>query len=225
MLTVWLVSGYPSLDPVTISGWNIMKNLPGKLFSMGILLAAGRTCFGGDLAPDGEGVFKPVEWTAASDEQFGAMGEQLPDGEGVFKPGEWAAVRNEQLGEMRGGFDSGAGLNVSFGIVRSVMINGDLVTKTSFHLPDVTKITAEQAQLASTAIGQMNIVQNGSGNSVAVATNSQFRAATVIQNSLNDQWIQTLTVINAGVNSLGLLNAINTQNVLKEALLGSIGTR
>ena len=105
------------------------------------------------------------------------------------------------------------------------MINGDLVTKTSFHLPDVTKITAEQAQLASAAIGQISIVQNGSGNSVDLAANSQFRAGTVIQNSLNDQWIQTLTVINAGVNSLGLLNAINTQNVLKEALLGSIGIR
>lgn len=198
MLTVWVVSGYPSLDPVTISGWNIMKNLPGKLVSMCILLAAGRTCFGGDLASDGEG---------------------------VFKPGEWAAVSDEQLGEMRGGFDAGAGLNVSFGIDRSVMINGDLVTKTSFHLPDVTKITAEQALLASAAIGQISIVQNGSGNSVDLAANSQFRAGTVIQNSLNDQWIQTLTVINAGVNSLGLLNAINTQNVLKEALLGSIGIR
>ena len=198
MLTVWVVSGYPSLDPVTISGWNLMKNLPGKLVSMCILLAAGRTCFGGD---------------------------QAPDGEGVFKPGEWAAVSDEQLGGMRGGFDAGAGLNVSFGIDRSVMINGDLVTKTSFHLPDVTKITAEQAQLASAAIGQISIVQNGSGNSVDLAANSQFRAGTVIQNSLNDQWIQTLTVINAGVNSLGLLNAINAQTVLKEALLGSIGIR
>ena len=175
-----------------------MKKLPGKLVSMCILLAAGRTCFGGD---------------------------QAPDGEGVFKPGEWAAVSDEQLGGMRGGFDAGAGLNVSFGIDRSVMINGDLVTKTSFHLPDVTKITAEQAQLASAAIGQISIVQNGSGNSVDLAANSQFRAGTVIQNSLNDQWIQTLTVINAGVNSLGLLNAINAQTVLKEALLGSIGIR
>ena len=45
----------------------------------------------------------------------------------------------------------------------------------------------------------------------------------MIQNSLNNQNIQTLTVINTGVNSLSLLKTLNTQVVLKEALLGALG--
>ena len=50
-------------------------------------------------------------------------------------------------------------------------------------------------------------------------------AGTLIQNSLNDQHIKTLTIINTGVNSLGLLKALNTQTVLNDALLGALGSR
>ncbi len=179
-----------------------MKILPGKLISLCLLLTAGNACFGTGLASENKRVFRPDEWTAVSD---------------------------ERLGNLRGGFDAGSGLSVSFGIVRTVMINGDLVTRTSFNLPDVTKITAEQAQIASAAIAEAGIVQNGAGNFVDAGLKSQFlagtAAGTVIQNSLNDQRIQALTVINTGVNSMGLLTAINTQSVLKDALLGAIGVR
>ena len=47
----------------------------------------------------------------------------------------------------------------------------------------------------------------------------------VIQNSLNNQNIQTFTIINTGVNSLWLLKSLNTQTVLNDALLGAIGSR
>jgi hypothetical protein len=50
-------------------------------------------------------------------------------------------------------------------------------------------------------------------------------AATVVQNSLNNQDIRTLTQINAGVNSLGILHAINTQGALRDALIGAVGLR
>jgi len=114
---------------------------------------------------------------------------------------------------------------VSFGIVRTVSINGDLVNKTSFTLPDMSKITSEQAKIASAAIAEAGIVQNGPGNFVDTNVKSQLSSGTIIQNTLNAQKIQTLTVINTGVNSLGLFKAINTQSVLKDALLGSIGVR
>lgn len=175
-----------------------MNNLPKKLVSLCLLVAAGNACFGDGLADEEDGRFKPSEWTAVSD---------------------------EHLDNMRGGYDAGAGLTVSFGIIRTVTINGDLVNSTSFNLPDVTKITAEQARNASAAIADAGIVQNGAGNFVDVAARSQLAMGTVIQNSLSNQNIQTLTIINTGVNSMGFLKDINTQGVLRDAILGSMGVR
>lgn len=175
-----------------------MKNLPAKLVSLCLLLTAGNACLGVGLATEERG---------------------------SFRPGEWVAVSDKHLGNMRGGFDAGSGLTVSFGIVRTITINGDLVNRTSFNLPDVTKITTEQARVASAAIAEAVIVKNGEGNFVDAGVKSQLAAGTVLQNSLDKQNIQTLTVINTGVNSLGLFKAINTQTVLKDALLGSIGVR
>ena len=104
-------------------------------------------------------------------------------------------------------------------------INGNLVTQTSFNLPDITKINAEQAKIASLAIAETGVIQNGIGNILTNGVRSELPASTVIQNTLNDQTIQTLTVINAGVNSMGMLKSINTQTTLKDALLGSLKLR
>lgn len=175
-----------------------MKNLPEKLLSMCLLLMAGNVSYGVGMATEGRVAFRPSEWTAVS---------------------------NERLDKTRGGFEMSAGLNVSFGIVRTVMINGDLVNRTSFELPDMSKITAEQARSVSAAIADSGIVQNGVGNFIDVGMKSQLAIGTVIQNTLNDQQIQTLTVINTGVNTLGLLKAMNTQSVLNDALLGSMRMR
>lgn len=175
-----------------------MNNLPKQVVSLCLFLTAGNACFGVGIENDLRKSFQPDEWAAASD---------------------------ESLDTMRGGFDTGAGLTVSFGIVRTISINGDLVSRTSFNLPDVSKITAEQAQVTSAAIAEAGIIQNGASNFVEPGAQSHLATGTVIQNSLNDQKIQSLTVINAGVNSMSLLKSINTQTVLKDALLGSIGLK
>lgn len=61
------------------------------------------------------------------------------------------------------------------------------------------------ARIASAAIAEAGIAQNGADNFVFVDAGLKSRLAggTLIQNSLNDQRIQTLTVVNTGVNSLG----------------------
>lgn len=142
-----------------------------------------------------------------------------------FHANEWTPVSDQALDNLRGGFEVGQELAVSFGIIRSVTINGDMVTQTSFNLPDITKINAEQARIASLAIAETGVVQNGVGNILTNGVRSELPTSTVIQNTLNDQTIETLTVINAGVNSLGLLKSINTQNTLKDALLDSLKLR
>lgn len=175
-----------------------MSNLSKQLLSTCIFLTAGNACFGVGIETDAKESLQPIEWEAVSD---------------------------ESLDNMRGGFDVGPGLSVSFGIVRTITINGDLVNRTNFNLPDVTKITTEQANLARTAIAESGIIQNGTGNFIEPGVRSQLTNSTIVQNSLNDQRIQSLTVINTGVNSLGLLKNINTQTILKDALMGSIGLR
>lgn len=141
---------------------------------------------------------------------------------GLFNPNEWTAASNEQLDTLRGGFETPSGMTVSFGLVRTVSINGDVVNRTSFNLPDVSKITAEQAHAVSTAMAQTRLVQNGAGN---FSLQQPLAGGTLVQNSLNDQTIQTLTVINAGVNSLGLFKSINLQGAFRDALFGAIGGR
>lgn len=211
-----------------------------------------------------------------------------------FVPAAWQAVSDAQLDALRGGFEIKPNLSVSFGFMRSVTINGDLVSEISFHLPDLSSITADQARMVSDALAKANIIQNGIGNrvgaslagsalpavtapaappasvapaapqsvaagaasgaapiaaSVPVAASApQLPAAqlapalptsvslvpmapmvpaavTVVQNTLDNQAIKSMTVIDAGVNSLGLLRSINVQTVLKDALMGAIGVR
>jgi len=137
----------------------------------------------------------------------------------------WVAVSDEALGAQRGGFVVANDLTVSFGMVRTVTLNGDLVNATSFNLPDVARITSEQARLASVAMAEAGLIQVGGGNRVPVGTLAQVPSGTIIQNSLNNQNIQTMTVINTGVNSQAMFKALNIQSILNDALLGSLTVR
>jgi len=74
----------------------------------------------------------------------------------------WKPVAADRLDDMRGGFDV-AGLQVSFGIERAVVINGALVASTSVTIPDVSKITAAQAGSLAAAL---------SGTAITNATNT-----------------------------------------------------
>ncbi len=173
----------------------------------------------------------PARWSCACALLWAAGGALAADGPTAspFLATAWQAVDDEVLDQMRGGFELssvGSGLAVSFGFVRSVMINGDLVSQTRFSLPDLGHISADQAKLASDALAQAQIVQNGLSNSVG-ANNLPVNlgATTVVQNSLSNQNIQTLTQIDAGVNSLGLLRSLNLQGVLQDALVGALRVR
>jgi hypothetical protein len=165
-----------------------------------------------------------------------------PAAAGAFEPGQWQMASAARLEAMRGGFEAAPGLKVSFGMVRSVAINGELVSRTSFQLPDMSRITEAQARMASLAMRDAGLVQNGPGNylqrdpqaasgAASVATQTSLGAmpglgaATVIQNTLDNQVIRQITEISTGVNTLGVLKMVNAQAALKDALLGGLGTR
>lgn len=64
----------------------------------------------------------------------------------------WKPVAHDKLDDMRGGFEM-SGLQVSFGIERAVYINGDLVVATSINIPDISRITADQAARLAATLG------------------------------------------------------------------------
>lgn len=130
------------------------------------------------------------------------------------------AISETSLDRVRGGF-SGDGLNISFGIERAVYINGALVTTTTLNVSDLGRITAGRAT-AALDIGTIALIQNGAGNSVAAGTISSSSIGTVIQNTLDGQKIQNLTVINATANSLGVLRNLNLQSSLRGAVIDSL---
>jgi hypothetical protein len=134
------------------------------------------------------------------------------------------------LDDMRGGFVSDGGLKVSFGIDRATYINGNLVTMTSLNVADLGALAGAGAGSSAgptivqsnagggTIVGGMNVVQNGGNNAVQTSSLSPSALGTIIQNSLDNQKIQTVTSVNTTVNSGQMLRSISFQYSLRDAL-------
>ncbi len=140
-------------------------------------------------------------------------------------PASWVAVDAATLERQRGGFTSAAGLEVSLGIERLVSINGELVSRTRLHIADVGKLEAGQARETGATLSALKLIQNGSDNMVQAGFSGDMLAGTVIQNSLNDQQIESRTVINASVNSVGLLKTINFHGNVSDAIARAVVPR
>ncbi len=82
----------------------------------------------------------------------------------------WKPVAHEKLDDMRGGFEV-PGLQVSFGIERAVYINGALVVATSINIPDVSRITADQAARLASALGPTIVASTNAAAANALAGN------------------------------------------------------
>jgi hypothetical protein len=130
---------------------------------------------------------------------------------------EWVTTPDAKLATMRGGFAAAPGLLVSFGIVRSVEVDGQLVARTALQVPDLSSLTALQAQQLSQQVAQLGIVQAGRGNAASLPADNGALPL-VIQNTMNDRQIRSLTEINAASNGMGLLKELNLSRTLADAL-------
>ncbi|MEO6170307.1 MAG: hypothetical protein ABIO84_05170 [Lysobacter sp.] len=128
---------------------------------------------------------------------------------------EWVALPASRLAALRGGFVLPSGMQVSFGIERLVYVNGNLVASARVTIPDLGRITAQQARELSDASDGL-VVQVGEGNTFAPA--GMAANALVIQNTVNGQDISALTTIDVGVGSLGMFQSINANDALQTAL-------
>jgi len=137
-------------------------------------------------------------------------------------PSGWVAVDAATLDSLRGGFTMANGLDVSLGIERLVTINGEVVSRTSFHIADLGRIDPEQARQTSAALSEVKLIRNGNANMMLTTFSDATLAGTVIQNTLNDQKIVSSTVINASVNSIGLLKTINFHGNVSDAIARAV---
>ena len=136
----------------------------------------------------------------------------------VFSPKR--AINMQRLDELRGGFITDGGLKISLGIEHSVFINNVLVegATTILNVPDLAALSARGAAPAQLQGSPTTLIQNGPGNSLGQSVLQSFNRGmlTVIQNSLDNQFIQGRTIINttiSGVGSLGLSETISALNV------------
>ena len=140
-------------------------------------------------------------------------------GQGGDLGAEWQPVDPGRLAQMRGGFQMPSGMMLSFGIERVVFLNGELTARIAVRVPDVARITPEQAQ----ALADFNrglVVQIGNGNRVDPA---HVAGGLVIQNTLDDQDIRTVTRIDVGVDTLGAYQSLNASGALNDALIRAPG--
>ena len=133
---------------------------------------------------------------------------------------EWIPMDPARLAEMRGGLVMPSGQALSFGIERLVYVNGELVASANLQIPDLARMTSEQAT-ALAEINQGRVVQIGEGNRIDAGTGGN---ALVIQNTLDGQAISALTTLNIGVSTLGTLQDLNSYDALRSALITSPGS-
>jgi len=136
------------------------------------------------------------------------------------------ALDMDSLDEIRGGFElQGSGLKFSIGIERAVFINGNLVASTVL-VPKAIQQTTGGSSVASAqpvgSTGALSIVQTGTGNNISTQQISPNLAGTVIQNTLNDQKIQSVTTINASVNSLQTIRTMSVHNAIQTGIISSL---
>lgn len=142
--------------------------------------------------------------------QTNAQGDRLQ--------GDWVAMAPDQLDRMRGGLELPSGLLLSFGIQRVVYVNGELIATTSINVPDIARITTDQAQKLAGLQNTM-LVQIGEGNTFV----PNGAGGLVIQNTLNDQDIRALTTLNIGTSTLGLFQDLNSNAAMHDALINAPG--
>lgn len=134
------------------------------------------------------------------------------------------AVEAESLDGYRGGFVTDSGLAVSLGLERIVTINGNVADSSRIDFGDLGSLAAGRTTLPADAANQLRIIQNG-GGAIGVDFGPSALGGTVIQNSLNNQLINNATIINASVEARGMLQTMNFQNTLSNALNTAVNGR
>lgn len=126
-------------------------------------------------------------------------------------------VDNAELDDLRGGFSIGDGMDISFGFSQTGSINGVDQFSNSFSIDSVA------SGFDDVDMSNMNsvVLQNGSGNFVSssVLESLSNGFGNIIQNSLDDQVISTITTFDISLqNTPGTLQGMAGEMALMDTL-------
>ncbi len=128
---------------------------------------------------------------------------------------------DQELAAMRGGFVMNDDLQISVGIERVIYINGVMQAIHTLNFPQIGT-AINQSSAAQLRASMITLVQNGPGNSFVptnAGSNTLPGGQTFVQNTLDRQLIQNLTMINAAVKNLDLFRKMNLSSVVQGQLI------
>lgn len=155
----------------------------------------------------------PLAQKAAASEGEGGNAAPAKSGFGD----EWVPIDPARLDEMRGGFELPSGQVLSFGIERAVYVNGELTASNTLRIADLSKVSAADVK-AINAFNEGLVVQVGDNNSFEPV---KMPGGVVIQNTLDNQHIITVTRMDVGSNVLSSFQELNTANALHDSLISA----
>jgi hypothetical protein len=135
---------------------------------------------------------------------------------------EAAAVPETALDGLRGGFDIPANLHASLQLERLVTANGEQIAHLSADIADIGHMTVTDAEALAHAAGTL-VIQGGPNNAFNLMELGP--AATVIQNTLNDQQLVSVTTLNVQVNSQAAFREMAFHDGLRDGLGSITGVR
>ena len=141
------------------------------------------------------------------------------DGDGLVGA---EVVPLQELDAARGGYQAGTDLMFSFGVEKATFLNGVLQATSSLNLLQPGGEVGQGSQ-----VPVFHLVQNGSsipniGKDFSTFTlPGQGFQGMILQNSLDQQKIQTITKISVGLNVLGAFRENNLSGILNQQLIRS----
>ena len=134
---------------------------------------------------------------------------------------ESVAVPESALDALRGGFDIPANLHASLQLERVVTANGEQIAHLAADIADIGHMTVADAEALAHAAGTL-VIQGGPNNAFNLMDGP---TAMVIQNTLNDQHLVSVTTLDVQVNSLPAFREIAFQDALRDGLGSITGVR
>lgn len=132
---------------------------------------------------------------------------------------------DQELDSMRGGFTSADGLEISIGVEQAVLIDGILQVVTNLSTLPITSILQQQVDARDTNLiitQRLNLLQSDFSTITVNAEGMGSRLDTIIQNSGDQRVIDSITMINASVSSLGLFRELNFLDTLQQQQIDTL---
>ena len=131
-------------------------------------------------------------------------------------------LSDAEMSSLRGGFITSDGIEITIGYEQAAFINGILQTKLALDISQL-KRQDDVSDLAG-SVAPVRVIQNGQGNAAPRFSTPLPDASylTLIQNSLDHQTLQNLTVLNVDIKNIPSLHPSSFGNLINDQILNAL---